>query len=321
MAHQVTRSTVAILVRWLIALLLCAACATPPSGPQPGEGYLPMPGGKIWYRVVGSGPKTPLVLLHGGPGSPSFYLNSLAALSDDRPVVFYDQLGAGRSDPLTDTTMMTIEHYSRELDSLRSALGLREIHLLGHSWGSMLAMDYLLTKPAGVRSVVFGSSVISAGRWQRDADSLKRFLPDSFEVAIAKHEAAGTTESPEYQAASEAYYQRFLSLKPLARGEGDSARSGDEVYQYMWGPSEFRATGTLKNYERVDRLKELMLPILFTAGEFDEGTPWAHADYQRAAPGSKLETIKAAAHLTMHDQPAAYVAVIRRFLAEVEAIR
>jgi len=306
-------------IRLIAAGLLCAACAKPPAGPKPGEGFLPVPGGKIWYRVVGSGVKTPLLLLHGGPGAPSSYLNSLAALSDDRPVVFYDQLGAGRSDPLTDTTLMTIERHIRELDSLRSALGLREIHLLGHSWGSMLAMDYLLTKPAGVRSVVFGSSVMSAGRWQRDADSLKRFLPDSFEVAIAKHEAAGTTDSPEYQAATTAYYQRFVYLKPLAPAEGDSARFGGEVYRYMWGPSEFRATGTLKNYERVDRLKELSLPILFTAGEFDEGTPWAHADYQRMAPGSKLEIVKGAAHLTMLDQPAAYVAVIRRFLAEVEA--
>jgi proline iminopeptidase len=301
--------------------MITLGCAAPEKRLTPGEGFLPVPGGRIWYRVVGSGHGTPLLLLHGGPGSPSYYLNSLAALSDDRPVVLYDQLGAGRSDPLTDTTLMTIEHYVWELDSLRSALGLREIHLLGHSWGSMLAMDYLLTKPTGVRSVIFGSSVMSAGRWQRDADSLKRFLPDSFEVAIAKHEAAGTTDSPEYQAATTAYYQRFVYLKPVAPGEGDSARSGQAVYRYMWGPSEFRATGTLKNYERVDRLKELALPILFTAGEFDEGTPAAHADYQRAAPGSKLEIIKGAAHATMLDQPAAYTAVIRRFLAEVEAAR
>lgn len=299
--------------------LLLLGCGPAPKALKPGEGFLPVPGGQIWYRVVGTGTKTPLVLLHGGPGSPSFYLNSLAVLSDDRPVVFYDQLGAGRSSPLTDTTRMTIEHYAKELDSLRSALGLTEIHLLGHSWGSMLAMDYLLTKPKGVKSVVFGSSVMSAARWQQDADSLKRFLPDSMQAAIATHEAAGTTGSPAYQAATADYYSRFVYRTPLGSASGDSARSGKEVYQYMWGPSEFRATGTLKNYDRVARLKEITVPILFTAGEFDEGTPAAHRYYQSQAPGSQLVIIPGSAHVTSVDQPAAFAAAIRQFLAEVEA--
>ncbi|MFN0181138.1 MAG: proline iminopeptidase-family hydrolase [Gemmatimonadales bacterium] len=301
--------------------VLVAVGGCRPAAPvlKAGEGFLPVPGGQIWYRVVGTGTKTPLVLLHGGPGSPTHYLNSLAVLSDDRPVVFYEQLGAGRSTPLTDTTMMTIAHYVRELDSLRSALGLGEIHLLGHSWGSMLAMDYMLTKPSGVRSVIFGSSVMSAARWQRDADSLKRFLPDSMQAAITKHEAAGTTDSPEYQAATNDYYSRFVYRVASPPATGDSARSGRAVYQYMWGPSEFRATGTLKDYDRVARLKEITVPILFTAGEFDEGTPAAHAYYQSQAPGSKLVIIPGAAHATSVDQPAAFAAAIRQFLAEVEA--
>jgi len=310
------------LTAWtILTALTVVGCGPAPKTLQPGEGYLEVPGGRIWYRVVGSGPKTPLVLLHGGPGSPSYYLNSLAALSDDRPVVFYDQTGAGRSSPLTDTTLMTIERYARELDSLRSALGLREIHLLGHSWGSMLAADYLLGKPAGVRSVILASSVMSAARWQADADSLKRFLPDSMQTAIATHETAGTTDSPAYQAATAAYYSRFVYRTPPGKATGDSARSGALVYRYMWGPSEFRATGTLKDYDRVDRLAEIAVPILFTAGEFDEGTPDAHRYYQSRAPGSKLVIIPGAAHLTMVDQPAVYTRAIREFLAEVEAGR
>lgn len=304
----------------MVALaILVNGCAPPAPTLKPGEGFLAVPGGQIWYRVVGEGKKTPLVVLHGGPGTPSYYLNSLAVLSDDRPVVWYDQLGAGRSTPLTDTTLMTIEHYSKELDSLRSALGLREIHLLGHSWGSMLATDYMLAQPRGVRSVIFSSSVMSAARWQSDADSLKKFLPDSFQTAIAKHEAAASTDSPEYQAATADYYSRFLYRSQPGQGTGDSARFGTAVYQYMWGPSEFRATGTLKDYDRVGRLKEITVPILFTAGEFDEGTPAAHRYYQSQAPGSKLVIIPGSAHLTSVDQPAAYAAAIRQFLAEVEA--
>jgi uncharacterized protein YndB with AHSA1/START domain len=71
----------------------------------PREGFATVPRGKVWYRVVGDGPGVPLVVLHGGPGAPSYYLASLARLGAERPVVFYDQLGAGRSDQPSDTTL------------------------------------------------------------------------------------------------------------------------------------------------------------------------------------------------------------------------
>ena len=104
----------------------------------PGEARLAVDGGRIWYRVVGSGTATPAILLHGGPGFGSFYMKSLEALSADRPVVRYDQLGGGKSDKITDTAMFNIAHFVRELDSLRSHLGYDKVHLVGHSWGTIL---------------------------------------------------------------------------------------------------------------------------------------------------------------------------------------
>jgi proline iminopeptidase len=236
-------------------------------------------------------------------------------------VVFYDQLGAGRSDRVSDTTLFRIERFLAELDSLRSALGLREIHLLGHSWGSMLAIDYLLGGAVGVRSVILASPLVSAARGQHDADSLLGFLPDSVRALLARHEAAGTTGAAEYQAAMMEYYTRFVFRKQPVSPDVDSSMSGlsTAVYGFMWGPSEFRATGTLRSYERVERLRELTLPVLFTAGEFDEATPAAVASYQRALPGSRLEIIPGAAHLTMHDAPGAFLQAVRGFLRGVEA--
>lgn len=121
----------------LAGVLLTAGCQS--SGIEPGEGYVDVPGGKVWYRVVGGGDRTPLLLLHGGPGSPSYYLEPLGALADERPVVFYDQLGAGRSDQPTDTTLWRVDRFVEELAAVRAALGLDEVHILGHSWGTMLA--------------------------------------------------------------------------------------------------------------------------------------------------------------------------------------
>ncbi len=108
---------------------------------QPGEGHVTVNGGKIWYRIVGSGKGTPVLVLHGGPGFPSDYLQPLEALGDERPVVFYDQLGCGKSDRPEDPKLWRAQRFVEELAEVRNALGLERIHLYGHSWGTMLAVD------------------------------------------------------------------------------------------------------------------------------------------------------------------------------------
>ncbi len=100
----------------LLALMSCQSAVL-----KPGEGFVDVPGGRVWYKIVGSGTRTPLLLLHGGPGAPSYYLKPLAALADERPVIFYDQLGAGHSDHVTDTTLFTIDRFVQELAAVRQA--------------------------------------------------------------------------------------------------------------------------------------------------------------------------------------------------------
>jgi len=284
----------------------------------PGEGYAAVPGGRVWYRVVGDGPGTPLVVLHGGPGAPSYYMESLSRLGSDRPVVFYDQLGAGRSDQPADTSLWRIERFMAELDSLRGHLGLREIHLLGHSWGSMLATDYVLTGADGVRSLVLASPALSVALWERDADTLIATLPDSVQEAIRVHEATGTYSASAYQAAMQVFYSRFLTLRGGPEVDSTFAHFGADLYGYMWGPSEFTATGTLRSYDRTARLGELRLPVLYTAGEFDEARPATVAYYQSLTPGAELSVIPGSAHLTTIDAPEAFADTVRRFLRSTE---
>jgi proline iminopeptidase len=306
-------------LRFPVAVVLCfslAGCEA--SSPPPAEGFVDVPGGKVWYRIDGDGPGTPLVVLHGGPGASSYYLESLARLGDDRPVVFYDQLGAGRSDMPSDTTLWRIERFMAELDSERGRLGLREIHLLGHSWGTMLATDYLLAGADGVRSVVLASPALSTPLWQRDADTLILTLPDSIQEAIRIHEADGNFDSPAYQAAMAEFYARFLTLRGGPEVDSTFAHFGAELYGYMWGPSEFTATGTLRDYDRTPRLGELNLPVLYTTGEFDEARPTTVAYYQSLTPGAEFAIIPGSAHLTTIDAPEAFADTVRRFLRAVE---
>ena len=288
---------------------------------SPKNGCIDVEGGRIWYRVCGSGNEIPLMLLHGGPGAPSYYLNPLEGVSKDRPVVFYDQLGAGMSDRPTDVSLWTIDRFVRELDNVRDALGLAQVHLFGHSWGSMLALDYMLTKPEGVRSLILASPVMSARRWAEDADRLLAQLPDDVQMAIRNHGAAGATDDPDYEEALMEYYKRYFSRSdpwPQYLHQAFEDLNTD-VYGLMWGPSELAATGTLKDYEREEVLPNLHLPVLFTTGRYDEATPATVEHYKSLVPDSRIAIFENSAHMTMLDEPLAYVETIREFLNNVDS--
>src|SRR5215210_169315 len=131
------------------------------------EGFVPFREFRVRYRIVGeldqpAPGRFPLLVLHGGPGAPHDYLDPLAALAQSgRPVVFYDQLGSGNSDQPDDPTLWNIDLYLDEVDTVRRELGLDRVHLLGQSWGGMLALSYALMQPAGFLSLVVADSTAS----------------------------------------------------------------------------------------------------------------------------------------------------------------
>ena len=131
------------------------------------EGTIAVPGGRVWYRSVGEG-GTPLLCLHGGPGFTHYYLESLEALGDRRRVIFYDQLGCGRSDRPDDPSLWTVERFVEELAQVRAALGLDHLHLFGSSWGGMLAMQYVLDRRPDLVSLTLCGSPASMIRWVSD---------------------------------------------------------------------------------------------------------------------------------------------------------
>lgn len=288
---------------------------------SPHEGYINVTGGKVWYRIVGSGNKTPLLLLHGGPGSTSYYLNPLRELGKDRPVIFFDQLGCGRSDRITDTTLMTLENYTDEVEQVRKALGLNEFYLYGHSWGTTLALEYYLKFPEGIKAIVFSSPLFSTDLWIKDADTLIASLPDSIQQIIKISEENKTYSSADYQRATAFYYDHFLTRVVQHSADLDSTDKtfGENVYEFMWGPSEFKATGNLKNYDRVSSLQTIKLPVLLICGEYDEARPTTVKYFQSLIPNSKLVIIKNSGHVTISDNTKDNNKAIAGFLNKLDS--
>ena len=291
---------------------------------HPGEGYIPVEGGRVWYEIRGSGDTIPLLCLHGGPGFCHDYLESLFDLADERPVIMYDQLGCGNSERPNDPSLWIAERHVIELQQVRDALGLDHVHILGQSWGSMLLVDYVLTKPAGVESIILASPCTSIPMWLQDTNRLRKQLPQSIQDVLDRHEAAGTVASPEYQWATNEYYKRHLCRMdpwPMAM-ERSMVKAGYPVYNTMWGPSEFNMTGgNLRYYDRTPRLYEIELPALWTCGRYDEAQPDTVAHYRDLLPGSELVVFENSSHTGHLEERERYMQVVRDFLARVEGQR
>ncbi|MBM3818939.1 MAG: alpha/beta fold hydrolase [Acidimicrobiia bacterium] len=305
----------------VVATALAVAVGCAPRQLAPRQGFIPVTGGRVWYEVVaGPGSGVPVMVLHGGPGGSTCSMAALAELSGDRPVVFYDQLGGGRSEQPADLSLWRLERFVEELDRVRGTLRLSRVHLLGHSWGAYLAAAYLKRYgTGGIASVTFSSPLLSSPKWTEDAERLKRTLPEDIQKIIRDHEAAGTTESPAYQKAMDVFYERYVyggprPVVPQCRG----VRGGSVVYNTMWGPSEFTALGNLKDVDATPGLPRLRIPVLFLAGRFDEATPETVAGFQRLVPGSRMVVFEKSAHGSFHTERERYLQTVREFLADAD---
>jgi proline-specific peptidase len=285
------------------------------------DGFVSVPGGRVWYRVEGGG-ATPLLCLHGGPGFAHDYLSPLLALADERPVVLYDQLGCGRSDRPADDSLWSLDRSIAEVHALRLALGLNRLHLLGHSWGGFLALSYAL-EHRGLSGLVLASPLVSVPRWLEDARGLRRQLPRDLIDTLDRHEVQGFTSCPEYQAATFEYYRRHLCrLDPWPPElERSFAGFGTEVYESMWGPTEFHATGSLVGMDLTSRLGELEMPVLYTCGRHDECTPEAVASFEAATVDARLVVFETSSHMAHIEEPGRFTEVVRTFLRQVDSGR
>lgn len=291
--------------------------------PDPEEsGYIPTPQGRLWYRINGkrhfSAGKTPLVCLHGGPGSSHHYLSPLIDLAKERPVIFYDQLDCGLSDRPNDKKNWTVERFVSEIDILRNALNLSSVALYGNSCGSTWIAPYAAKNPAGLEAVIFASPYLAAEPFLKDVAVLRKALPADILNTLETHEQAGTTHSDEYHDAVYAWYKRHvcrLEVWPDYLMRTIDLFSND-LYEYMWGPSEPKLTGTLAAFDAREDLKNIKAPCWYVCGEFDEMTPATTKAFSELSPNATFSAIKNASHTPHIEQRADFIRQASIFLAK-----
>jgi proline-specific peptidase len=287
-------------------------------------------GHEIYYRLFGAGAET-LVGLHGGPGADHRYLARLGELAGDGvQVLLYDQLGSGKSDVPDDPSLWTVPRFVAELETVRTELGLERVHLLGQSWGGMLALQYALDHPEGVKSLVLSNTAASIPETFRGMTQLRLDLGAELFATMTRHEGAGDYENPEYKAAVRQLEARHLRRSTPFEPER-SKREFDEVmapfmdnlgpaYTAMWGPHEFLCTGPLIEWDVTGRLGEIESPALILCGWFDEVTVDCHRTLAERLPDNEFVIFGNSSHCTILEKEGdAYLAVIRDFVRRVSA--
>ncbi|HEV3187091.1 MAG TPA: proline iminopeptidase-family hydrolase [Acidimicrobiales bacterium] len=290
------------------------------------EGTISFGEWSTWYRVTGdlNSGMTPLVVVHGGPGCTHDYLLALTAIAESgRPVVHYDQLGGGRSTHLPDRggDFWTVQLFLDELDNLLDSLGIADdYHLLGQSWGGMLGAEHAIRQPTGLRSIVLSNSPASMALWASEAKILRGQLPPDVEATLDRHEADGTTDDPEYLAASQVYYDehvcRVVPNPPEVVRTTEYLNADPTVYHTMNGPNEFFCIGTLKNWSVVERVQQIVAPTLLLSGRFDEATPATVQPFFDAIPDVRWEIFEASSHMPFIEERERYLSVVEDFLVQ-----
>jgi proline-specific peptidase len=282
------------------------------------EGRIPFRGYETWYRDVGPEEGVALLCLHGGPGSTHHYFTPLEQLAEEgRRVVMYDQLGCGESDRPTDPGLWTVELFRAEVQAVRDALGLSRIHLLGTSWGSMLAIEYMLAKPMGIVSLILNSPPTASETWMEEAGRLKDELPEEMRRALDEL----TPQDPEYAAAEDEFWRRHVCIVEPWPDFVVKGRAGKnpQVYRTIWGESEWNANGQLKDWDVRERLSEIDVPTLVTSGRFDECTPKLAEEAANLIPGAEQVLFEESSHMAFVEEPEHYRAVLADFLARAES--
>ncbi|KAG4442476.1 hypothetical protein IFR05_002078 [Cadophora sp. M221] len=283
---------------------------------------------ETWYKLFGSLKTTsriPLVILHGGPGLSHDYLLPLQELWSRHqiPVIFYDQIGNGKSTHLPETkgdeTFWKEELFWDELDNLIGSLDLEEYDVLGQSWGGMMGSKWAgIRKPKGLRRLIISNSPADLNEWEKAYASYRKLLPEDVEAKLKKGEEAEDWVSKEYEEAMTFFFARHLvTIDPMPAELLDSlawAGKDDTVAMTMSGPDEFKSRGVMKNWSAAESAKGIEVPTLVINGVNEGASDEAVKPFVEGIKDVKWIKLESSTHCPLHEEKENYLKVVSEFL-------
>lgn len=275
-----------------------------------------------WYRIVRGGDRTPVIMIHGGPGSTHNYFELLDPLADQgRDIIMYDQIGCGNSYIDGKPELWKAETWMDELHALICHLHLQDVYLLGQSWGGMLVIQYMIErKPQHVKGIILSSTLSSASLWSHEQHRRISFMSQQDQEAIRKAEQTGNWNTEEAILANTHFMERHCAKITDSDPEclTRPKRSGTESYLYGWGPNEYTPQGTLKDFECTDRLHEIAVPALVISGTNDLCSPLVAKTMHDHLADSTWELFDGCRHMCFAEDTEHYLNVVNTFLKQIE---
>ncbi len=286
------------------------------------EKYIPFREYQTYVRIVKEDDQdsVPILLLHGGPGSTHNYFEVLDPLAKQRPVISYDQLGCGNSYVDHHPELWTLSTWMEELDNVIKSLHLTRFHLLGQSWGGMLALAYALQQPQGLQSLILSSTLSSSQLWGREQHRMLKYMTKEEQDAITKAQETGNWQDEMAQKA----IARYMKLHCADIKDNDpeclrrEKRSGTESYMTAWGPNELTPQGTLKNFDVTDKLCEIKVPCLIISGTDDLCTPLIAKTMYDHLPYARWELFANARHMVFAEYTEKYLQLLADWCQETD---
>lgn len=294
------------------------------------EGFVDSHGALIYYMSVGQG--APLMIIHGGPGaSHEYFLPYLLPLMRTNRLIFIDERGSGKSSKLEDPSQYTVGNMVEDIETVRQALGLGKISLLGHSFGGPLVEAYAFKYQQHLSHLILASTFASTKELNAALGKMKAAMPAKDRDRLEALESAGlydkgeTWERGRYPeeyaklAWGVAYFPFIYKKNPDPNYDpvsGNTTTAWD-VYREMWGShGEFVVDGNLTEVEYMDRLHEIKVPTLLIVGDHDESDPKMSEEMHAKIAGSKLVILPESGHMTFVDQPGKFLGTVAGFVAK-----
>jgi len=283
------------------------------------DGIINVLGYNLFYRAFepSARMKGTVLCLHGGPGMPHNYLIPMADLTQfGYRVIFYDQLGVGKSEMPKNKYIFSIEYGVEEVEAFRRAMNLGKVSLFGSSYGGLLAIAYALKYQKNLKSLITAGGLASVPLTVAEMQRMKHELKPEVRTILEKYEIVGDFENPEYVEASMEFYRKHICrLEPWPEEVQYTIENVSKpVYGLMNGPNEFTIIGNMKYWDVTDELHTIKVPTYVTGGRFDEVSTKVAESIHSGIRGSIRSTFGKSSHLPFWEERRNYMMAVAKFL-------
>lgn len=308
----------------LFVLPILSGCATTKSTRAPltsaHEGYVDAGGGvRLFYRLLGTGPDT-LIMIHGGPGlTMDYFLEDLAPLAEHHALLFYDQRGSGRSTLASDSISLDAQRFVEDVEAIRKHFGIGRLKLLGHSWGSAVVALYAMKHPELLSQIIIVGALPLQQYQLTDAFKQLEAKRDSNTIKRMRELRAARLADPGNSEVCSAYYtlwfQPFFGNHNSAnRSKGDFCAGTLESRRNKMASVDKFTMASLGQWDWRSSLSQVKVPALVIHGTMDPLPLSGAKAWNSILSNSQLLLLDGVGHFPYVEVPNRFFEAVDQFL-------